>query len=254
MNAKKLASILGISLLAAAAGFAQDKPGNIVAVEFQTPKAGMIKQYEEGRKQKAEWHKQQKDSQPLYVWQIVSGDHTGTYVVGRVGQHWADFDKPSVPEQADLEQYNKVIGASVQSLVAQYYEYLPKVSSPGDSKPTDKLSEINVYHVRAGHDSEFNSAVARVSEAITKTKWPVTYLWLALANGGTSGTYVLIIRHSNWADFEDKPGTKPFRQMLADAFGEVEADSITKRLDSSVESVTSEIDEFRPDLSYLPAK
>jgi hypothetical protein len=231
MNANKLASILGITLLTAAAGLAQDKPGNVSSLEFQTPKNGMVKQYEDGRKQKAEWHKQQKDSQPLYVWQIVSGEHTGTYIVGRLNQHWADFDKPSVPEQADLDQYNKVIGASVQSLITQYYEFLPKVSSPGNTKPTDKLSEINIYHVRTGHESDFNSALARASEAIAKTKWPVSYLWLALANGGTA---------------------KPFRQMLADAFGASEADSITKRFDSSIESVTSEIDEFRADLSYLP--
>ncbi len=254
MNATKLVSIFGITLLTAVSGLAQDKPGTVAALEFQTPKNGMVKQYEDGRKQKAEWHKQQKDSQPLYVWQVISGEHTGSYVVGRLDQHWADFDKPSVPEQADLDQYNKVIGASVQSLIAQYYEYLPKVSSPGNTKPTDKLSEINVYKVRAGHDSDFNSAMTRVAEAIQKTKWPVSYLWLALANGGQSGTYVLVIPHTKWADFGDKPDAKPFRQMLADAFGPEEADSITKRFDSSIESVTSEIDEFRPDLSYLPSK
>ena len=84
MNAKKLASILGITLLTAVSGLAQEKPGNIAALEFQTPKNGMVKQYEEGRKQKAEWHKQQKDTQPLYVWEIVSGEHTGTYIVGRL--------------------------------------------------------------------------------------------------------------------------------------------------------------------------
>jgi hypothetical protein len=106
----------------------------------------MVKQYEEGRKQKAEWHKQQKDTQPLYVWEIVSGEHTGTYIVGKLGQHWADFDKPSVPEQADIDEYNKVISASVQSMIAQYYQLMPKVSSPGDTKPpltsTPKSSPI----------------------------------------------------------------------------------------------------------------
>jgi hypothetical protein len=47
---------------------------------------------------------------------------------------------------------------------------------------------------------------------------------------------------------------KPFRQMLTDAFGPEEADSLMKRFDSSVDSITSEIDKFRADLSYLPAK
>jgi hypothetical protein len=254
MHVKKLVSVLGISLLTAVSGVAQEKPGTISALEFQTPKNGMVKQYEEGRKQKLEWHKQQKDTQPLYVWEVVSGEHTGTYIVGRLEQHWADYDKPSVPDQADLDQYNKVIGASVQSRWTQYYEFLPKVSSSGDTKATDKFSEIIVYHVRAGEESEFNGALARAHEAIQKTKWANGYLWLALVNGGGGGTYVLIRPHKSWADFEGKPDMKPFRQMLVDAFGNEEADSLNKRFDASVESVTTEIDKFRATPSYLPNK
>jgi hypothetical protein len=254
MIRNKLVSALGITLLTGVSVLAQDKPGNIAALEFQMPKNGMVKQYEDGRKQKAEWHKQQKDTQPLYVWEIVSGELTGSYVVGRLAQHWADFDKPSVPEKADLEEFNKVVGASVQSIVTQYYEYLPKVSSPGNTKPTDKYSEIIVYHVRYGKTTQFHSAVARITEAIQKTKWPVSYLWLALVNGGVEGTHVLVIPHNSWADFEDKPDTKPFRQMLVEGLGEAEADSVLKQIDEAVEKVTSEIDEFRADLSYLPSK
>jgi hypothetical protein len=254
MIGNKLVWTFGITLFAVASSFAQDKPGNIAALELQKPKNGMVKQYEDGRKQKAEWHKQQKDPLPLYVWEIMSGDETGSYVVGRLNQHWADFDKPVVPDQADLDEFNKVVGPSVQSVTASYYQVLPKVSSPGNTKPTDKLHEIITYHVHYGKDAEFNSLLARVTEAIQKTKWPVSYLWLTLANGGPSGTYVLVIPHGNWADLEDKPDMKPFRQMLGDAVGSDEADSIIKRLESCVDSVTTSIDKFRADLSYLPSK
>jgi hypothetical protein len=47
---------------------------------------------------------------------------------------------------------------------------------------------------------------------------------------------------------------KPFRDMLKEAFGQAEADSIVDRLDHSVEKETSEAIQFRPDLSYLPGK
>jgi hypothetical protein len=73
-------------------------------------------------------------------------------------------------------------------------------------------------------------------------------------NGGRDGSYVLVFPHTNWADFEDKPNMKPFRDMLKEAFGQSEADSIVKRIDASVESVWSEIIEFRADLSYLATK
>jgi len=248
-------SLCGGVLLAAVSVGAQGQPGNIAALEFQTPKNGMVKQYEEGRKQKAEWHKQQKDPQALLVWEIRSGDHTGTYVVGRLGQHWADFDKPALPDKSDLEEYQKAVAAYVQSLVARYYSFMPKVSNPpaGMAAP-GKYSEVYTYNVKVGGDGEFESAVARIDEAIKKTKWPVNYLWYQLVNGGRGGSYLLVIPHANWADFEDKPDMKPFRDMLKDAFGQSEADSILKEFDGSVESVWSEIAEFRADLSYLPAK
>jgi len=48
-------------LLAALSGAAQEDKSTVTALEFQTPKNGMIQQYEAGRKAKAAWHKQQKD-------------------------------------------------------------------------------------------------------------------------------------------------------------------------------------------------
>ena len=99
MRARMLVSAFGVMLFAAVSVVAQAKPGTLAALEFQKPKNGMVPQYEAGRKQKAEWHTQQKDPQPLFVWETLTGDHTGTYIVGRLGQHWADFDKPPMKHQ-----------------------------------------------------------------------------------------------------------------------------------------------------------
>jgi len=252
MKKTLLLGIIGASLLAWAAAVAQQNPGTIAALEFQKPKNGMVKQYEDGRKQKAVWHQQQKDSQPLMVWEIRTGEATGTYVVGRTGQHWADFDKPAVPDQADLDEYNKVIGSYVESLEARYYQYLPKVSNMTMTGTPEKYSEVIVFQVKNGHDADFMSGIARVTEAAQKTKWPVQFGWFVLANGGRRGQYVLIVPHKNWAEFEDKPDVKPLPDMLKDAFGQDEADSIMRRFDASVEHTYTEIDEFRADLSYLP--
>ena len=133
MRMRTVLSAFGVMLFAALSVFAQDKPGTLAALEFQKPKSGMAPQYEAGRKQKAAWHKQQKDPQPLLVWETLSGDHTGTYIVGRLGQHWSDFDKPAVPDQADLEEFQKVLGTYVDSIVSRYYDFMPKVSNPDSS-------------------------------------------------------------------------------------------------------------------------
>lgn len=253
MRTRKLLSAFAVVLFVASTVVAQEK-GTIASLEFQKPKNGMVKQYQDGRKQKAEWHKQQKDTQPLLVWETISGENTGTYIVGRLGQHWSDLDKPSVPDDADLAEYQKAIGGYVESMVARYYEFMPKISNPSNATTAPKFDEILTFRVRYNKASEFRSAIARVYDATQKTKWPPNYEWYALANGGDTGTFVLVLPRNSWADFADKPDVKPFREMLKEAFGQAEADSIVDRIDGSVQNEMSEIIQFRPDLSYLPAK
>ena len=256
MKIGKLLSAFGALIFAASPiGAQQQNPGTIAALEFQTPKNGMVQQYENGRKQKAAWHKQQNDAQALLVWETLTGDDTGTYIVGRLGQHWADFDKPSIPMPSDLAEYNKEIGQYVQSLVARDYEFLPKVSNLGEPSATpSKFSEVREYHVRPGQGSQFRAAVGRIFDATQKTKWPVKYGWYRLASGGKEGTFVLILPHDNWADFEDNPQVKPFREMLKDAFGQPETDAIVDELNSSIGGASTSVIQFRPDLSYIPGK
>jgi len=254
MKRNQLLSAVGIMLFAACSLAAQEKPGTIAALEFQKPKNGMVPQYQAGRKQKAAWHKQQNDPLPLFVWETLSGDNTGTYIVGRLGQHWADFDKPAIPDEVDVAEFQKVVGTYVDSVIARYYEFMPKISNPSGAKMPPKFSEIITFHVRYGKGSDFRSAIGRVYEATQKTKWPLNYEWYELASGGPTGVYVLVLPRDNWADFEEKPDVKPFRDMLKEAFGQAEADSIVDRIDRSVEKETSEIIQFRPELSYLPGK
>src|ERR1700756_5860782 len=117
MKSTKLWMVAGIALCVACSLWAQEKPGTIAALEFQKPKNGMVLQYEAGRKQKAAWHKQQNDPLPLYVWQTLTGEDTGTYIVGRLGQHWADLDKPAISDEADLAEFQKVVGGAVESVL-----------------------------------------------------------------------------------------------------------------------------------------
>ena len=251
---KKRVCAFTVVLLAAVSVSAQNQPASIASIETQTPKNGMVPQYEQGRKQKADWHKQQKDPQPLYVWETLSGDSTGNYLVGRLNQHWADMDKPPIADQADTEEFNKVIGSYVQSVSARYYEFLPKLSNPDTSSSTpSKFEELITFRIHRDKIGAFRAALARVSEAVKKTNWPVHYEFYELVNGGYDGTFLLVEPHANWADFEEKPDVKPLRDMLKDAFGAAEADALYQQLEGPIENESSEIIQFRPDLSYMPA-
>ena len=247
------ATVCAIGLLAVGA-FGQEKPGTIAGLEFQTPKNGMVKQYEEGRKAKVEWHKQQKDKEALLVSQVLTGEHTGTYVVGRFGMHWADMDKPSVSDEADVAEYNKAIAPYVEKMTAAYYEFLPKWSNPWTDVNPPKYIEVITFHVKSGKGDDFRSAIARVREANQKLNTPTHSSWYRLVNGGPGGTYVLTLDRANWAAFEDNPAVKPLRDRLREAFGEEEAISVIERFNSSIESTYSDLVQTRPDLSYVPAK
>jgi hypothetical protein len=255
MKLNQLLSAIGVVLFVVCSLAAQEKPGTLAGLEFQKPKNGMVPQYEAGRKQKAAWHKEKNDPKSLLVWETLTGDNTGTYIVGRFGMHWADMDKPAITDQEDTSEFQKVIGSYVDSVVDRYYEFMPKVSNvPAGEMGPAKFSEIVIFHVRYGKGSDFRSAIDRIHEAGEKTKWPLHYEWYELANGGETGEYVLSFPHKNWAEFEDDPNVKPFRDMLKEAFGQAEADSIVERIDHSVEHETSEIIQFRPDLSYVTGK
>jgi hypothetical protein len=253
MKLMKLAlSVCALGLLAGGA-LAQDQPGTIAGIEFQTPKNGMVTQYEEGRKVKAAWQKEQNDKTPLLVSEILTGERTGTYIVGQFNMHWADFDKPSVPDAADVHEYNNVVGPYVEKRVTTYYEFLPKWSNPM-SGMAPKYISVTTIHLRYGKGQDFQSVVEKIHEADQKVNAPVRNSWYRLVNGGRGGTYVITTDHADWASFEDNGAIKPIRDRLKEAFGEQEATALIQRLDDSIENTYSEMVQTRPDLSYIPAK
>jgi hypothetical protein len=102
MRTRTALSVSVFALLVAPAVAAQPSPAIIADFEYQRPKNGMVKQYEDGRKQKAAWHKQQNDSQPLYVWETLTGENTGTYIVGRLNQRWSTWTSRQCPTNLTL--------------------------------------------------------------------------------------------------------------------------------------------------------
>lgn len=249
-----LVTLAAVFLAVSSTNAQQSNTGNILAAEFQTPKAGMTQQYEQGRKQKADWHKQQKDPVGLYVFEIRSGDSTGTYLVSRGLIHWSDLDHPAVPEAADDEEYNKVVGSYVEKLTDSFYEFLPKFSNPDTSPVPPKYSEILILQVKFGKAADFQAALGRIADAEKKLN-PSSHLSIyELVNGGLSDTYVVSIPRAHWADFEPKPDEKPMAQVLAEAYGPGDGTSILAQIDSTIESEYTDILEFRPDLSYIPGQ
>jgi hypothetical protein len=63
---------------------------------------------------------------------------------------------------------------------------------------------------------------------------------------------VLVLPADKWADFA--PQETPFPQMLEEAFGRAEAESLLDAWNETIKSRTSSFVRSRPDLSYIPTQ
>jgi len=251
--------VLGFSMtLLSPAQQPQEKPGSLMATQEDIVKAGAREQYEAGRKQLAAWHASIKDPHALVVFEVRTGVSRGNYVLVRRGLKWADLDKESeaIPEAQRQAQAKKALGDSRDNSIPKMYEEVSELSheTGATSDRPAKFYEINTFHVPLGKTRLFVAAIARLREAIEKTKTPIDASWFSLDEGGESGTWIVVISHETWASF-DGPAVKSPPEIVRDAFGPNEGQAIVEQIENATGGFfTSEVVEFRPDLSYFPAK
>ncbi len=242
------AVVLSLLLLVLPAA-TQEEEGTIARIFWLKAKPGMEKQMEEGLKTHMAWHKEQNDPWAWFVWQEISGEHTGLYGVGSFGHTWSEFDNLPVSSEADhAEAETSLLPFVAPGVQVQYYTSLPKVSRPWEG--VVEMEEVVVFHVEYGQSQEFDYLMKKFHQAIEKTKWPVQYEWYALVNGGPSGTYVLVMPRDSWAAFEGPE--KPFATMLEEAYGRQEAEALIHQLGKVVKYSESSAILIRYDLSYIP--
>jgi hypothetical protein len=233
----------------AAPATAQEEHGNLAWIEFQKPKAGMAAQYEDGRKKKAQWHKEKEDPWPLLIWQIMSGDDTGTYIVGLFDRFWEDFDNPPISSEDSTGEWEKSVGPYVESVVIRFYAHLPEMSHSAEEDRPSAMATVVRYRPKAGRTPEFTSLMEKLHEAATQTEWQVRYDWWVLVNGGAP-EFVLVLPRDKWADFDDPE--RGFQDILTEFYGAEQVAAMHETVAQVLKSQDSYIIRFRPDLSYIP--
>lgn len=252
-----VAFVLGLAAgLPAAAQSPQQKPSSLMTAQEDTIKVGAREQYEAGRKQLAAWHASIKDPHALVVFEVRTGENKGDFVLVHRRLQWADLDKEPAPKAQQQAEIDKDIGDSRTKSVTKMYEEVPELGhETGEtSNQPAKYYEIDTFHVPLGKMRLFVAAVARFREALEKTKTPMDASWFALEEGGESGTWILVISHNTWASFDDLAVKSP-PEIVLDAFGPNEGQAVVEQIENAMGGFfTSEVVEFRPDLSYFPAK
>lgn len=250
-------TVLGVlfALAAVFPAFAQQS-NNIVVINANYPKPGAAKQYEAARAKHMGWHKAKKDTWNWHVWEVMSGENTGAFIVGSFGHAWKDFDGREAFDKADIADVSATIGPTLARSALSYWSERVDISqnpSTPNSQPAPLLS-VTTYLLRPDAVSDFVEAVKKINEGIKKTNYAVSgpSRWYQLVNGGENPTFVLIGERANWAAFS--PNDKTLDVAMAEAYGKDEGPALMASLRKTFHSIHTSIYQYRQDLSYIAPK
>ncbi len=230
---------------------AQEQAGNLGRVYFVKPKAGMELQYEEAAKRHRDWHRQQKDTWTWHTWQVVNGERLGQYVVGTFNHTWEDFDAHAEFDAADTADVLANLSKYEESVSNVITLYRPDISGPPNGEVPLPLAVVIRVDLNVGRTPDFNYYQKKFKAAREKTKWGGAGSWFQLVNGSEGPAFVLVLPRKNWAGV--KPEERSIPQMLEEAYGRKEAESLLELNRKTVRRVQTDIQMYRPDLSYIPA-
>jgi hypothetical protein len=244
---RKLALFVSLCLLSISA-VAQSSPQMVSEVNVTSPKPGMTAQWEAGRKRHSDFHAAQKDTWKIYVWEVVSGDNTGSYMMASPAHNWKDFDDREAFNKIDVPDVAKNMGPYSGETTTSYYVFRDELSLTKPPATPAKMRTRAAYSVIPEHVNDFLEAIKKINAAVKKTNYPMhPSRWYSLANGGSVPTYVLITDRDSWADME------PTEKKLEDALKEADGDaSALDQLRKSCSRISTDLSKYRPDLSYVP--
>ena len=231
--------------------------GSVAVISFEQPKPGMNKQYEAGRKKHMAWHKSQKDTWSWAVFEVLSGDNTGWYVVGSFQHAWKDFDGREKFEQADLADHAVNVARSVAGSAVRYYIERADISlspSSASSRTPAPMFSVTTFLLKPEGVNDFVEAVKKINEGIKKTNYPQPgpSRWYQLVNGGEGPLFVLVGDRANFAAFQ--PNEKTLGAMMEEAYGKEQGAAILANGLKTIRTQTTSATKYRPDLSYVPSK
>jgi hypothetical protein len=240
-----------LTLVAVIPALAQ-QPGKLAEIHINRVKPGITQQYEAGRKKHMAWHKGQNDTWSWYTWAVVTGQGTGSYVIGTFEHNWKDLDGREKFNQADAADAQANMGSYLAGEEQSYYLYRDDLSLAQQAFPPAPLISITHFMLKPDGTNEFVDAVKKVNDGIKKTNYPSAGAsrWYQLTNGGEGPHFVLVGDRANWGSFQP-PTDKSLDAMMEDAYGKEQGAAILSTLRKAVHSIYTEALQYRPDLSYV---
>ena len=225
---------------------AQGQTENIAQGYVHTVKLEMIAQFEEAVKQHVQWRKQNNDPWEWTWYQMVNGDGLGTYLIRSGNHRWADLDVRYAWDDrvGAAAHFLATVGPFVESEDSSISQLDEALSRPPDDLSAITLFTVTEFDVRLL--GQFREAITKIGEGLDRGNWGRSYLWQMVANGGTTDA-TLVVPAENWAALA--PPAKSLPMVMAEVYGEQEANELMQQFSSSIRSRNSYTLRVRRDLS-----
>ena len=238
-------------LLLAAPARAQDPQGPVTHYYLTTVKPGHDVKWEEALKEHVDWHRQQNDTWAFDTYMLLTGERLGQYLTISDGHPWADYDAPSVSAQEDSTDAMSKLGPHTKSLSSGFLTEQTELSRPPEAPLPSPLIQTVRYQIKPGKNPVFMGTVVRFGEVNDKMNLPHRYFWYSEYGGGAAArTFWRIVGRPNWAAMA--PLSPSSFQAVRETHGEEGLQEWIDDFAESVGSVTSNLWQHRPDLSYAP--
>lgn len=196
----------------------------------------------------AAWREANGDPWSWGVYQIVTGEDQGDFVVRSGGHSWADFDAYEESEFAEAAAAH--FEATMVPAIGSVSSVITAADTAHQRFPESfeniQFYEILTWHLKPDRVQDFQEVIDQIHDAIVQTDWPARYGFFSPVVGADGPRVSLVLFFENWADFES-PETS-FEEMMAEVYGD-EAGAIVEKFASSFRWEESYVLRIRPDLS-----
>ena len=227
--------------------------GDIAYFHVNRVKPGMTSQYETARKRHWVWHRKMQDKWVYHVWQIVSGEASGTYMVCSFGHTWKEVDESDQLVGGEEDDPAAKVEPYLDAEPESYYRYLPNLSIARKDgfSPSAKLA-VTRFLVKQEDVETFLAVQAKMKDALAKAGHLGNLRWFELVNGGETPQFLMLVDRDNWASYEHSENEN-LGSIMEKTYGKDQAASMMRDVRRAVRSQYVETWQYRPDLSFVPA-
>lgn len=213
------------------------------------PKPGMQAQFDQGYRDHLAWHRGKHDPLVWYGWYVSQGKRAGQFIDASVGEPFAAMDR-RVDPAGDAANYKKTFAPYGEPVSRTSYVLLPALSTgqPLENARPSASASVQVFHytLRPGTEARFERAMAAVRDVLSRIEGAPAHTWYRLVAGGRQPQYMLMVARDDWASYDR------FRQTPAELIAG--RDTAAADYAAAVREVSSEVWNYRTDLSYIPAR